>query len=201
MEPDPPNLCDGDVPVDAVAMVFDTETSDFAGVVIQLGVVFLDASGAECATYNKLWRIDDGVALNPRAVAVHRIGRDRLDAEGVEPRAELEWFARLVRDASARGCRLVAHNARFDAARLNHTAARHGIAPVVREEDVLCTMARGKWHCNLRRSDGRPKLPKNDELFRCLVGQAPDGELHDALTDARVTARCYTEGKARGWWP
>ena len=66
---------------------------------------------------------------------------------------------------------VVAHNASFDVARLNHTAHCHGLRglPPLCSADMLCTMHGATKHCRLRtRGDKRLKPPRNEELYKFL---------------------------------
>ena len=103
--------------------------------------------------------------------------------------------------AEAAGVRIVAHNASFDVARLNHTAICQGLVPSLRSAAMLCTMHTATRHCGLRtRGDKRSKAPKNEELYAFLFGHPPAERLHSALPDCRVTLASYVEGRARKWW-
>lgn len=126
----------------------------------------------------------------------------QLRDEGVHAKAEVGEFMALVTAAIAQGVRVVAHNASFDVARLNHTAHRHGLAGgVLRSATMLCTMHSATRHCQLRARKGkRLKAPRNEELYLFLHKRKPSGQLHRALPDARITLASYLEGKKRKWW-
>lgn len=178
-------------------LAIDTETSGLTGVVIQIGGAVLDGDGNESEVFSELLLPPPGfdLVLHPRAVAVHGITRERLLAEGVPARPALARFvARLA------GVRVVAHNAAFDVARLNHTLAAYGMAERVDAAAVFCTMQAAKRHCGLVGAGGRPRCPKNAELYALLGGADDCGALHDAANDARITARSFVLGRRRGWW-
>lgn len=182
----------------ASVLVFDTETTGLTGHVIQMAIVFLNSAGGELATYNRLWKTP--LTIHPRAMEVHGITQERLILEGVDPKEELLLLGRIFGAAREAGARMVAHNSRFDVGRLRETALYHGVVPPVEDGDVLCTMTASKMHCNLRNARGLPKAPTCNELHRILMERDFEGPLHDALGDSRMTARCYWEGKGRGWW-
>lgn len=125
-----------------------------------------------------------------------------LSREGVDPQAELLEFYALVAAALARGVQVVAHNASFDMARLNHTCVRHHVSPFpLRSAHILCTMHNATKHCGLRKRGGKSlKPPKNEELFRHLFKRSPSGRLHRALPDCRVTLACFVKGRQLHWW-
>lgn len=180
------------------ALVLDTETTGLSGDVIQMAAVLLDAEGGEMAVYNRLWRTE--LPIEPRAEQVHGISVDRLRRDGVPAAGELALLMRVFAAARAAGARLVAHNARFDVARLRQTAARHEMPDPVADAPVLCTMTLAKPRCGLLDRAGRTKAPTCAELHRLLLGAEFEGPLHDALGDSRMAARCYTAGRERGWW-
>ena len=133
--------------------------------------------------------------MDPRSVEVHGITETALR----DGRAPAQGMATFVELARRPGTIVVAHNARFDVDRFNHTARRHGLDGVRLEASVFCTMHASKHHCIFRDRRGRRKSPRNDELHAHLVG----GELpalHDALNDARVTGAVYFAARRRGWW-
>jgi DNA polymerase III epsilon subunit-like protein len=191
----------------ASALVFDTETSGFGGCVLNLGWVLADGGGKELAAYDRLWCLPKGERIHSGAykahgISLHDLRRASSDAVlNVAP--EVGEFFALVAAARAAGVRIVAHNASFDVARLNHTAHRHKLrgATSLCSADMLCTMYSATKHCGLRtRGNKRLKAPRNEELYQFLFEKAPTERLHRALADCRVTLASYVEGRKRHWW-
>lgn len=187
-------------------VAFDTETTGFRGAVIQAALVELDGRGREVRCVSGLVMPPLGVVLEPGAVAVHGITSARLAHEALPNAREfLEKFVHALRAARACGKAVCAHNKSFDVERLNETLCAHGSTERLNAELVYCTMRGAKSHCGLANAAGRPRFPKNEELYHILTGgnAACDagGALHDAARDARVTARSYLEGRTRGWFP
>lgn len=112
----------------ALAVVaFDTETTGLRGAVIQAALVELDASGYERDVFSGIVLPPVGYPLDPNAVAVHGLTETHIATHGQEP---THFFAELVlrlRDAHAKGKRIVAHNRAFDMAHLNETITAIGI--------------------------------------------------------------------------
>lgn len=108
----------------------------------------------------------------------------------------------LISEALARSIPVVAHNASFDVGRLNHTALRHGVSVTpLRYVSMLSTMHNATKHCRLRKRGGKAsKPPRNEELFEHLFNRKPQGRLHRALPDCRVTLACFTKGRQLHWW-
>lgn len=187
------------LPPAAAVVAWDTETTGLNGVVVQLGVVVLDAARNELASSSRLLAPVTGFPIEPRALAVHKISRERQCWEG-EPVAKcLRAFEHLVRTAKSRGVPVVAHNAAFDKRMLRNTARAVGYEPSEAVES-LCTMMLGTLA--VPHADGkRGKRLKNRELYERLVGEAPEDErLHDAVEDARLTAHSFLVGRDRGLW-
>jgi DNA polymerase III epsilon subunit-like protein len=185
----------------AVCLVFDTETTGFTGCVLNIGFILGDADGKSLMEYQRLWKLLPGERIDRRAFAAHGICAARLARDGVAAGPELAEFLALVAAAEAAGVRIVAHNASFDVARLNHTAIRHGLQPALRSGAMLCTMHNATRHCGLRARGGkRAKAPRNEELYFFLFGRKPAVQLHSALPDCRVTLASYIAGCERKWW-
>lgn len=185
-----------------VCIVFDTETTGFRGSIIQLGFVVHDfCANSELAAFCSVWHPPEDERLDPRAVQVHGIDEKRIACDGVPPTPELEAFVSLCVCALSASAVLVAHNARFDMERLQHTCSANGVPLPFSLSDITCTMRASTVRCSLRAANGRTKPPKNSELHAHFFGHAPpDTSLHDALADARVTARCFVAGYHAGWW-
>ena len=185
-------------------LVFDTETTGLrdTSTVVQLGYVLVDLAGNLIESYNKVLLTRPFEYMDPRAVSVHGSGQDDIQNMGVPRKAELLFFHALFQHAQEVGCKIVAHNASFDVRILNQTASTEGLAIRFDEKAVFCTMKASKSRCGLRQRDDRLKNPKNVELYQSLFGRLPDADcrMHDAGTDARITAECFVQGQILGWW-
>lgn len=191
---------DGDTDDDAwianaSVLAFDTETTDFNGVVVQLGWCCLDREGNVLRQHEDLICLPPRVTINPRARAVHHIDEHVLSERGKSAAEVLGAFRSVLSACRRESVPVVAHNASFDVRALRRTAAAHEIADAWTELDaVFCTMrGAASWY---RTKTGNKKSPKNDELFTCLTGITPESSaLHAACVDATLTARSFFEGR------
>ena len=125
----------------------------------------------------------------------------RLLLDTVETKPELTEFFRLVSATLAGKLSIVAYKVSFNMARLNHTAAKHGLPPQLRSVDMLCTMHGATRHCELRKRGTKSFVaPGKEELYRILFARPPPERLHTALPDCRVMLACLMEGLERKWW-
>ena len=125
----------------ATCLVFDTETSNLNGSVLDLGWVLADSVGVELAHFQQLWKLPRGERIHSEAFAAHKISLDRLRREGVDPKLEVAEFFALVAAALAMGVIIVAHHASFDVRALNNTVYRHRLKlPPLSSAQMLCTM-------------------------------------------------------------
>ena len=67
----------------AACLVWDTETSGFAGCVLDIGWVLADSSGAELASYSQLWRLPARERIHSQAYREHKISAATLADQGV----------------------------------------------------------------------------------------------------------------------
>ena len=186
----------------AACLVLDTETSGFAGCVLDIGWIIADDAGIELASYSRLWRLPVGERIDSRAFRAHHISAATLSTDGVDPRTEIAELFALLTAALAFGVCIVAHNASFDVARLNHTAFKHKLklAPLS-SAVMLCTMHNATKHCSLRKRGSKSlKPPRNEELYEHFFKRKPSGPLHRALPDCRVTLACFVQGRKLKWW-
>ena len=183
---------------------FDTETSGLSNndCAVQVAVGFFRADGTAMGYYNKLWKLPAGVFLSSRSVKIHGITKRRLEQEGADASFEIRSVHRIFDTMKKRGKPIVAHNASFDIRILKQTAEKHKFDGwSIEVADVFCTMRNSKERCGLvSTKTGRLKAPSNAELYQTLFGQAPQGQLHDAITDIKVTGKCFYLGSLRGWW-
>ena len=183
-----------------VTLVFDTETASLTGSVIQLGWVTIDMAGNITNQYCRFWRLKQDEDIDARAFKVHNISDTMLAELGICPVKEIQSFRNVCKAVADTGGRIVAHNATFDVNRLNYTCAKNGLSPILEKKDVFCTMRQSAKFCNLKNVQGRQRCPKNVELYEILTGVPPEGQLHDALADCRITAVAFVKGSMRGWW-
>lgn len=158
--------------------VVDTETTGLSttdDVVLQIGVVIVRADGTveqEYSTY--LRRLTWGFG-HPGAYSVHGITRRKLRS-GIAPAVALARLNDLLR-----GALFTAHNAKFDLGFLAADAARFGID--MQLSPALCTLQMS------RTLD--PKRERSHKLGDVAKHYGIDRvQEHDALADARLTARC-----------
>ena len=168
--------------------------------VIQLAFV-IEIAGAEVATFNEYIALTPGRSINKFAKQIHGISEEVLEEKGKPARIVLTEFFKAVDRVLATHGTIVAHNAAFDVAVVNRTAESCDLDRRLASEDVFCTMQNSKKILGLKNVQGRPKNPKNSELFEALVGPVPpDTQLHDALADVRITCKSYRAAKNAGWW-
>ena len=186
-----------------VHMVFDTETTGIhhESQVIALAWMIMrnDSRGTEVERYHSLWRLSAEHKWSPEAEKVHGISRERLNAEGQDPRGELRTFFRKVDEVQRSGGYIVAHNLKFDEARINATAIANNFEPLwpkaLRRLCTLVTIRSVVWGCSrkCKWEDGfRGGCSKNANAFGHLFNAKPvdilGGRLHDAMTDVEITA-------------
>lgn len=183
---------------------FDTETSGLSSndCAVQTAIGFFRADGSAMGFYNKLWKLPPGVKISASAMRKHKITTSALEREGVDAGPEIRAVHRILKTMKKRGKTIVAHNASFDVRMLKQTAAKNGFTEwSIETADVFCTMQRAKPHCELvSDKTGKPKAPSNAELYQILSGEAPNGPLHDAVFDIKVTGKSFFIGAQRGWW-
>ena len=204
------------VPDSANFLVWDTETSGIGSdaVVVQLAWVICSETGDVLKKYNRMWKLPPRHRISWKAYTVHKISEGRVKKEGVTAATELSNFVAVLHAMRKKKLRIVAHNAAFDMRMLQQTARAHGITKeIVRKEgdgdgdgnalcrkDFFCTMNAARDKCGLRNCKGRRRPPSNTELYKRLIGTAPNLPLHDASADILVTAASYAAGKRKRWW-
>lgn len=161
-------------------VVVDTETTGLSvrnkGRVIEIGAVAIENGQivAELATL-----INTNTAISYGAYRVHGISEQMLAGKPT-PHEVWPWFLEFVGTSP-----LVAHNASFDSAFVQHELRLLGLS-----------LAK-PWHCTVRLA--RRKLPrlvnhKLETVYKHLFGGLPeDVRQHRALDDARMAARIWME--------
>lgn len=183
-------------------VAFDTETTGLNGAVIQAAAVEISAGGVVVNTMSAIVPPPPNVRLEDAAVAVHGITHKRIQEESVPAAPFLIELVNYLNRSHVEGKMVVAHNSSFDETRLHKTLEWHGVTERLIFKP-FCTMRNSKDHCMLMTARGKPKMPKNEELYRQLTGREASvdfGGLHDAVIDANVTAVSYVQGRRQGWW-
>lgn len=142
--------------------------------VIEIGAVLIE-EGQLIDTYHAL--ISTGRPIHPRAMAVHGITEAMLEGKP-SPGEVYPELARFMK-----GCRLVAHNARFDMDFLRNEFQLQGLP------------FNYPWDCTLILSrKGLPRLSNHRlaTVYTHLFGNIPrEVNLHRALADAKLAARIW----------
>lgn len=105
---------------------FDTETTGVDVTrdrIVTAALVERDGAGTRIRT----WILDPGVEIPAAATAVHGITTERARAEGTAPALALSQIADELARAQARDVPVVAYNAAYDLAILDHELHRHGL--------------------------------------------------------------------------
>ena len=170
-----------------IALIFDTETTgllprskgnhldslDKCPYIIQLAYELYDSTNRiTLESYNQYIRIDDSVEIEPGALNVHGITREKLHQKGIPIAEALSAFY----NAYLRAQRIVAHNIEFDKTMIQIEMKRNASTDLptndqlfVNTTDEYCTMKHGIDICNLWVPSKIPlwaKLTKNDKIVR-----------------------------------
>lgn len=200
-------------------IVFDTETTTLVPKcslcpatlnqfphIVQLGyVVFDTGTGVVSRAVSTYLTLPPGIGIAEGAQAVHKITPQICATQGRFIQSVLKEFMDdyLASDIA------VCHNVAFDATVLRaelmrlpttrHNTCQLDMFERRTRECTYCTMENTVNYCKLPMprpsyfAIGRPttyKWPKLEELHEKLFGCRPV-QLHDAVNDAMVTARCY----------
>jgi DNA polymerase-3 subunit epsilon len=170
-------------------LVFDTETTGLHNsYIVQLAAILYDGRRAVSQMSAIIMPIDnDGdVVKIPDAVAlIHGITTDIAVNVGILCSTAMCAFLALTMRAD----RIVAHNIRFDFARIKDELGRNGMSDaMLNRPPRVCTMASSTSVCKIPSSRGGYKWPKLIEAHRHFLGEEFDGA-HDALVDVQACAR------------
>jgi DNA polymerase III subunit epsilon len=169
---------------------FDTETTgvDVAtDRIVTAALVHRDARGTTVRT----WIIDPGVEIPASASAIHGISTERARAEGMAPEVALEEIATQLVQAQLDDVPVVAFNAAYDLAILEHELARHGLRSLAERlpadrRTVLDPLVLD------RHVEGSRKGPRKlGDL--CELYLVPTGDLHTAEVDVLATLDLLAE--------
>jgi DNA polymerase III subunit epsilon len=163
---------------------FDTETTGVdvtSDRIVTAALVRRDAA----TTAVRTWLVDPGVDIPPGVTAIHGITSEHARAHGSAPAEALEEIAAEIAAAQAAGVPLVAYNASFDLALLEHELARHGLDGLTERlpggvRVVLDPLVLDRHVDRLRK--GPRKL-----VDLCEVYAVPTGDLHTAEVDVVAT--------------
>lgn len=178
-------------------LAVDTETTSLNGTVIQVGVIGLNHEGEEVFSASRLMRLAPNQRIDPGAQRVHGISHEKLEAEGEDGALCLKALKCLCDSAHSLKIPVVAHNLNFDRRSLERTASAFGTDPPL--SSGVCTMELSKRAA--MKYLGTQRKMKNSSLYELLVGTIPKSvQLHDAVEDARLTAKSWFEGRRQGIW-
>lgn len=140
--------------------------------------------------------------INPAALAIHGITKERIEAEGVATEVMLGRLNEELKKTHL----FVAHNLNFDLHVIASEIMRagHSVPPnalvVLWRMQRYCTMRRTTALCGLKTKRGRPKWPKLVELYAHLFDGRTFQGGHDAMNDVRATSASFVKLLDRSVW-
>ena len=161
-------------------LFFDVETTDL----IVDGVIPDIVSIAWCVDHGPIhhFLLATQTPSAPKALAAHRLTRERLARDGKKPESVMKAFMRAVHEKADV---IVSHNLGFDARVVVGWLKKHGwvnALAILRGKSTACTMlsARNFWHF----PHGR--LPKLTALAKQAGISVDESKLHSANYDVQL---------------
>jgi len=173
---------------------FDTETTGVdvtSDRIVTAALVHREGGTATVRT----WLVNPAVEIPAGVTAIHGITTEHARAHGRAPAEALEEIVAEIAAAQAAGVPLVAYNASFDLALLEHELARHGLDSLAERLPggvlvVLDPLVLDRHVDRLRK--GPRKL-----VDLCEVYAVPTGDLHTAEVDVAATLDLLVQMAAR----
>lgn len=167
---------------------------------VQLGAVLFDADRRERASVSLV--VNAGMDVTAESAGIHGIGTGEVVALGVPERGVVGLFSRLLALSDV----VVAHNLEFDMLMMVIAAARTGVGLDFGSRPLRCTMTTATPVLGLPATRkmlyagfNGPKSPRLEECVAHFFGETLEGA-HDALVDAKATARVYWKLLDMGCW-
>jgi len=124
--------------------------------------------------------------ISKKAQKVHKITQQRAELEGICINEILPEFIDDLRNANI----LIGHNINFDLNVIKSELLRNSLYDdSLFDKEIHDTMIESTKYCRIPGKNGY-KWPTQKELYKILFDKKIRG-LHDALKDARVTAKCF----------
>jgi DNA polymerase III subunit epsilon len=161
--------------------------------IVQLAWFIFDEEGKIIKTTSSI--INPGIEIPQQATNIHKITTAIAKKEGKHP---IEILRLLKEDLKLIEI-VVAHNIGFDVPIIESEFIRNGFGMQMRGKDKICTMLCSTNYVKIPKNYGRGwKWPKLEELTGFLFLNNYDAQIpgiHDAETDALLTAKCFFELK------
>lgn len=160
-------------------MVFDTETTDFNGDVIQLAWALIDNNYKTISTSS--FYIKNRISSN-NAFKIHSISVDKLRNEGLELVCVMKKFITDLEISHS----LVGHNIGFDLRCILKNLRKYDIQVIENNEQIHDIFACKEHICTKKLSKNKSLGNLYFDLFNVDIVDA-----HDALVDVISTAKCW----------
>lgn len=162
-------------------MIFDTETSDFNGDILQISWYILDSSNEIISTHN--YYIKDRLS-SKESYLIHKISIEKLRSKGTEFSLVMENFIKCLEDVSI----VVGHNVGYDLRCVQKNLRKYDI--IIRnpdtQEQIFDVFGLKDVICTKKLSGGKSLDKLYMELFKEKMIDA-----HDSLVDVKYTYQCY----------
>lgn len=165
------------------SMIFDTETSDFNGDILQISWFILDSSNQIISKHN--YYIKDRLSSKD-SYQIHKISIEKLRSKGTDFGLVMENFIKCLENVSM----VIGHNVGYDVRCVLKNLRKYDILVLNAEtqEQIFDVFGLKDVICTKKLSGGKSLDKLYMELFKEKMIDA-----HDSLVDVKYTYQCYTK--------
>jgi len=158
---------------------------------VQIAWLEFDNSGVETSSHDYIIK-PHGFTIPPESTEIHGISTKKAINEGFPLKEVLDKFSGAINQSKV----IVAHNMSFDEKIIGAEFLRENISNSLFDKSRVCTMKLSTKYCQIPGTLGY-KWPSLPQLHSKLFNTGFE-EVHNAVIDARVCAKCFFELKRLG---
>lgn len=177
-----------------IALFFDTETTGLEddAAIVQIAAMLQDVdTGRVLSELSTIVKLPEGKKIGAKSLEVHGITESDTNKYGIW----VHQLDSLFSDMIDRSDVVVAHNSKFDMARVSHNLVVS--SNKIKPKKVFCTMMGSIEELSIPGKYGGFKYPSLAEAHQHYLGRGFDGA-HDAMVDVRACRDVFVEMRKRG---